>query len=99
MRTDLYVVLNHGRIVETGNHQSLMMKKGYYYDLVRQQQQEGGEERSHGQSLASGIYVKNMKTSIKIIRLLLLSCFFGSFKGTCIQEFSRVGRNGACIYF
>ncbi len=45
---DLIVVLNHGRIVETGNHQNLMMKKGYYYDLVRQQQQEGGDERSRG---------------------------------------------------
>lgn len=45
---DLIVVLNHGRIVETGNHQSLMMKKGFYYDLVRQQQQESGDERSRG---------------------------------------------------
>lgn len=47
---DLIVVLQQGRIAETGTHSSLMKKKGLYYDLVRQQQQESAEEseRSRG---------------------------------------------------
>ncbi len=30
---DKIIVLNHGHIIETGNHQSLMAKKGFYADL------------------------------------------------------------------
>ena len=36
---DFIVVLEHGRIVETGNHQELLAKQGLYYKL--HQQQEG----------------------------------------------------------
>uniref|UniRef100_A0A1A9VCX6 Mitochondrial potassium channel ATP-binding subunit n=1 Tax=Glossina austeni TaxID=7395 RepID=A0A1A9VCX6_GLOAU len=35
---DLIVVLDHGRIVESGKHDELMAKRGLYYDLVRQQE-------------------------------------------------------------
>ena len=31
------VVMNKGRVVEVGNHESLIKLKGYYYNLVRQQ--------------------------------------------------------------
>ncbi|HPZ67083.1 MAG: ABC transporter ATP-binding protein, partial [Defluviitoga tunisiensis] len=30
---DIIVVMNHGRVVEQGNHKELMAKKGFYYDL------------------------------------------------------------------
>ncbi len=31
------IVMNRGRVVEVGNHESLVKLKGYYYNLVRQQ--------------------------------------------------------------
>lgn len=34
---DQIVVLDHGKIVETGNHQQLIRKKGFYYTLVKNQ--------------------------------------------------------------
>lgn len=34
---DQIVVMHEGRIVETGNHASLMERKGYYFELVRSQ--------------------------------------------------------------
>lgn len=34
---DTIVVLNHGKIVEKGNHESLMQKKGFYYNLYNSQ--------------------------------------------------------------
>lgn len=34
---DQIVVLHHGRIIETGNHDSLMAKKGEYFNLVSSQ--------------------------------------------------------------
>jgi len=37
MRSDLIVVLKEGRIIETGNHHSLMQKKGFYYNLYNAQ--------------------------------------------------------------
>lgn len=38
---DNIVVLEKGRIVEEGNHQTLTAKKGYYYELVRNQLELG----------------------------------------------------------
>lgn len=34
---DIIVVMNHGRVVEQGNHKELMAKKGFYYDLYMSQ--------------------------------------------------------------
>lgn len=34
---DKIVVLDHGSIVESGNHESLLEEKGYYYDLYQKQ--------------------------------------------------------------
>ncbi|XP_061391239.1 mitochondrial potassium channel ATP-binding subunit [Musca vetustissima] len=41
---DLIVVLDKGRIVESGKHNELMAKRGLYYDLVRQQEKHGAIE-------------------------------------------------------
>ncbi|XP_073813685.1 mitochondrial potassium channel ATP-binding subunit [Musca autumnalis] len=43
---DLIVVLDKGRIVESGKHSELMAKRGLYYDLVRQQEKHGASEDS-----------------------------------------------------
>ena len=40
---DKILVMNHGDIVETGNHRELMAKNGFYASLYRSQF-EGGEE-------------------------------------------------------
>ena len=34
---DLILVMNHGSIIEQGNHQQLLEKKGFYYDLYNSQ--------------------------------------------------------------
>jgi ATP-binding cassette, subfamily B, multidrug efflux pump len=34
---ELILVMNHGRIIETGNHEELLEKKGFYYDLYMSQ--------------------------------------------------------------
>lgn len=41
---DLIVVLDNGRVVESGKHDELMAKRGLYYDLVRQQEKHGNNE-------------------------------------------------------
>lgn len=38
---DNIIVLDHGNIVEQGNHANLVAKKGYYYELVRNQLELG----------------------------------------------------------
>ena len=38
---DNIVVLDHGRIVETGDHKSLCARKGYYYSLIKNQLELG----------------------------------------------------------
>ena len=38
---DQIVVLDNGRIIETGNHESLIAKKGAYYNLVKNQLELG----------------------------------------------------------
>lgn len=42
---DVIVVLEKGRIVEMGNHDELLRKKGYYFELVKQQEREQREEQ------------------------------------------------------
>jgi ABC-type multidrug transport system fused ATPase/permease subunit len=37
---DMIVVLNHGQIVETGQHQELFDKRGQYWALVKDQLEE-----------------------------------------------------------
>ena len=34
---DLILVMDHGRIVEQGNHKSLIDRKGFYYQLIKNQ--------------------------------------------------------------
>ncbi|MDR2506719.1 MAG: ABC transporter ATP-binding protein/permease [Candidatus Accumulibacter sp.] len=38
-KADRLVVLNHGKIVETGTHKELVARKGHYYQLCRAQKQ------------------------------------------------------------
>ena len=38
---DLIIVMQNGRIAETGTHESLVEKKGAYYNLVRNQLELG----------------------------------------------------------
>lgn len=38
---DQIIVLDGGRVVETGNHAALIAKKGAYYNLVRNQLELG----------------------------------------------------------
>ncbi|XP_058833428.1 mitochondrial potassium channel ATP-binding subunit [Topomyia yanbarensis] len=42
---DVIVVLNKGRIVEMGNHDTLLKKKGHYFELVRQQERQQQEDQ------------------------------------------------------
>ena len=34
---DIILVIKEGRLIEQGNHQSLMAKKGFYYDMIQEQ--------------------------------------------------------------
>ena len=34
---DVIFVMDHGRLIEQGNHAELLARKGKYYDLVNQQ--------------------------------------------------------------
>ncbi len=51
---DLILVMNHGTIIEQGNHQELLDKKGFYYDLYNSQfvgaavTEEPAQEKSSG---------------------------------------------------
>lgn len=50
---DLIVVMDQGKIVEQGTHDSLLKRKGFYYNLVRQQEKQAQVEmvsdaRTHG---------------------------------------------------
>lgn len=40
---DNIIVMDKGRIVESGNHSELTIKKGFYYNLVKNQLELGGE--------------------------------------------------------
>ena len=40
--TDQIVVLDYGRVAETGNHRQLVARRGAYYNLVRNQLELGG---------------------------------------------------------
>ena len=41
---DKIIVLEHGKIVESGNHSELMNLKGWYYDQYNAQMMNGGED-------------------------------------------------------
>jgi len=43
-RADIIVVLSHGRIVEVGDHESLLRRGGAYADMVESQFQDPGQE-------------------------------------------------------
>ena len=48
---DIIVGLDHGKVVEYGDHDELMRKKGLYYELViAQSEKEGEKERQHANS-------------------------------------------------
>lgn len=52
---DLILVLDHGRIVESGNHQSLVAKNGYYAAIFRHQYGEADlEQRGEGKVQSDG---------------------------------------------
>ncbi len=44
LRFDKIIVLDDGKIVEAGSHETLLKNKGYYYDLYEQQRMEEVEE-------------------------------------------------------
>ena len=39
---DQIIVLDYGRVAETGNHRQLVARQGAYYNLVRNQLELGG---------------------------------------------------------
>ena len=41
-QADIILVLNKGNIIEIGNHESLLAKKGFYYDLYNSQYKRVG---------------------------------------------------------
>lgn len=51
---DLIVVMDQGKIVEQGTHDSLMKQKGYYYDLVRKQEKMTNQDDSSKTSRTHG---------------------------------------------
>ncbi|HET7132211.1 MAG TPA: ABC transporter ATP-binding protein, partial [Gammaproteobacteria bacterium] len=43
-RADLILLIDHGRIVERGTHESLMARRGLYHDMVVRQMASAGED-------------------------------------------------------
>ncbi|XP_064540650.1 mitochondrial potassium channel ATP-binding subunit [Drosophila montana] len=44
---DLIVVMDQGRVVETGKHDELMARRGLYFELVRQQERRENQDQGH----------------------------------------------------
>jgi ABC-type multidrug transport system fused ATPase/permease subunit len=42
-RADLILLMEEGRVIERGNHESLMAARGVYYEMVRRQMDSHGE--------------------------------------------------------
>ena len=40
VNADLILVMKDGKIIESGKHHELLLKKGYYFDLYKTQFQE-----------------------------------------------------------
>ncbi|EDV92287.1 mitochondrial potassium channel ATP-binding subunit [Drosophila grimshawi] len=49
---DLIVVMDQGRVVETGKHDELMARRGLYFELVRQQERREIQEQQQEQAQA-----------------------------------------------
>ena len=60
-RADHIVVLEHGRILEEGNHQELMLKQAAYYAMVQNQQLA----KAVDESSALSSVVRTRKSSVK----------------------------------
>jgi ATP-binding cassette subfamily B protein len=43
---DQLLVINHGRIIERGNHQSLLAQQGFYYNLYMSQYDRAGNQKT-----------------------------------------------------
>ncbi len=39
-KADRIIVLQHGEVIESGNHQALLKQKGYYYKLYKLQYEQ-----------------------------------------------------------
>jgi ABC-type multidrug transport system fused ATPase/permease subunit len=42
-RADQILLMEEGRVIERGNHESLMAARGVYYEMVRRQMDSHGE--------------------------------------------------------
>jgi ABC-type multidrug transport system fused ATPase/permease subunit len=59
---DMIAVVSEGKVVETGSHEDLLIKKGAYYDLVEAQKRKVKDEnKSNPSSRSSSIVEESME--------------------------------------